>query len=282
MISSNSQKYYDNTYNMLVKKSGSDNIEDIIDYIKSSEVKISTKRNYLNSIISLHKHGNLKIDDIDFIKKYRDGISDIINKKVHSGDNLNENQKSAMDELKQEDIYELVDELNKNKNKSEKHFNDFIFIDLILETHLRNDIGNLEIINDKKKIKPTRNYIYVTRNNPVELIINEYKTSKTYDPIIIKLSDELGNDIKAYLRLYKNKDYLFTNRKGNPLSSSEITHKINNIFKKKFNSKISTTILRKFYLTNKYKDVINEMENDAKNMGHSTDTQKTYYINTQK
>jgi integrase len=279
MISENSQKYYENTYNMLIKKSGSENIEDIINFIKNSDVKISTKRNYLNSIISLNKYGKINIDNIDFIKTYRDGISDVINKKIQHGENLNENQKSAMEELKQEDVFELVEELNKNKNKSDKHFNDYIFIALILETHLRNDIGNLEIINDKKKVKPTRNYIYVTRNNPVELIINEYKTSRTYEPIIITLSEDLGNDIKAYLRLYKNKDYLFSNRKGNPLSSSEMTHRINNIFKRKFNNNISTTILRKFYLTNKYKDVINEMEQDAKNMGHSTDTQKTYYIN---
>lgn len=279
MLSANSTNYYMSTYKMLKEKSKSDNINDIIEYIKNSDVKITTKRNYLNSIISLDKHGKIKIDDINFIKNYRDGISNFIKNKIDNGENLNEAQEAALEEITPEKINELVEHLENKKNTSDRNFSDYLFIKIILETHLRNDIGNLKITQNKNG--KNENYLYVTRNNPVELIINEFKTSKTYEPIKIVLSDELGNDIKRYLKPFKTRKYLFQNKNGNPLSSSEITQKINKIFKEKFNNNISTTILRKWYLTNKYKNVVNEMKKDAQQMGHSTETQREFYINTQ-
>lgn len=278
MISSNSNNYYNSTYDMLKRKSKSDNIDDIIKFIRDSEVKITTKRNYLNSIIALHKHGKIKIPNINVIKEYRDGLSEFIKNKIESGQNLNENQEDALNEITEDKINDLINYLKIKKNTSDKNFSDYIFIKMILETHLRNDIGNLRITQSKGG--KDGNYVYVTKKNPVELIINEFKTSKTYEPIKIVLSPELSNDIKYYLKPFKERKYLFQNRNGNALSSSEITQKINKIFKEKFNNNISTTILRKWYLTNKYKDVVKEMAHDAQQMGHSTDTQREYYIHT--
>ena len=41
---------------------------------------------------------------------------------------------------------------------------------------------------------------------------------------------------------------------------------------------ISSTIIRKIYLTGKYSDVVDEMERDAKIMGHDIETARKIYI----
>ena len=61
----------------------------------------------------------------------------------------------------------------------------------------------------------------------------------------------------------------------NPImESNALTKKLNNIFDKK----IGSSMLRKMYLTNKYSDVMNEMKEDAKDMGTSSSVMQTNYI----
>jgi hypothetical protein len=75
--------------------------------------------------------------------------------------------------------------------------------------------------------------------------------------------------------------YLFTDRTGKPYTSSSFTHRLNSVFQKHIGQKLSSTLLRKIYLTDKYKDykkVKSEMESDAKQMGHSVATQQEHYV----
>jgi hypothetical protein len=59
------------------------------------------------------------------------------------------------------------------------------------------------------------------------------------------------------------------------MESNAITKKLNAIFDGK---KIGSSMLRKMYLTNKYSDVIENMKDDAENMGTSTGVMQTNYI----
>jgi hypothetical protein len=59
------------------------------------------------------------------------------------------------------------------------------------------------------------------------------------------------------------------------ISSSGITTQLNRIFAPK---KISSSMLRHIYLTDKYGDVKEEMAEDAKAMGHSVSMQRDYVV----
>ena len=59
------------------------------------------------------------------------------------------------------------------------------------------------------------------------------------------------------------------------LESNALTSKLNAIFD---GHKIGSSMLRKMYLTNKYSNVIDEMKQDAENMGTSTNVMQTNYI----
>lgn len=65
-----------------------------------------------------------------------------------------------------------------------------------------------------------------------------------------------------------------------PLGANELTKTLQRIFKKYAGVKISTTLLRKAYLTNKYGDekAITEKEKDAQMMGHSREEAAKSYI----
>ena len=64
---------------------------------------------------------------------------------------------------------------------------------------------------------------------------------------------------------------------GSSYSKAEYSNLLTKFFKRTINKSIGTTILRKIYLE-KYSDVLAEMKEDAKIMGHSLGVQQSVYI----
>ncbi len=60
-------------------------------------------------------------------------------------------------------------------------------------------------------------------------------------------------------------------------TSTEMTRTLNKIFGKK----IGSSLLRNIFLTDKYKDTKEELEEDVKAMGTSSNTATTNYIKTE-
>ena len=71
---------------------------------------------------------------------------------------------------------------------------------------------------------------------------------------------------------------LFTTSTGNQLSRNALSQLLIKTTKKYMGKSISTTMLRKIYLSSKYGDVKKEMEKDAKVMGHSKEVAQNIYI----
>jgi hypothetical protein len=80
MVKSNSLELYLSSYINLIKQAGSDNLDKIIQYIEGKQIKDRTKHNYLNSIVSIHKHNpSLVKGNIDKVKLLRDNLQKKIN-----------------------------------------------------------------------------------------------------------------------------------------------------------------------------------------------------------
>lgn len=277
MIANTSKKQYLTTYRNLIKKSGSENIEEIYKYIRDANVKDTTKLSYLNSIISLKKHDpSLVSGNLDDMITHRDKLNVKIEDE-RKNDNLNEKQRNAMEKITMDGIKQFIVKLNEKKDKSAKDMENYVLIKLMSQFPIRNDLQEIFITNFKSDTNKPCNTIYIPNGKKNAIIyLKEYKTAKTNGTISLNLDDELTKDIKKLVK--DGRTYLFQNNKGEPLSSSLFTHKLNNLFMKEFNVPISSTIIRKIYLTNKYKDVIGEMKQDAKIMGHNLDTQRQVYI----
>jgi hypothetical protein len=123
------------------------------------------------------------------------------------------------------------------------------------------------------------------KKNNMKFILNNYKTEKKYHSVEIDIPDDLKQVILLYLKYHplklelKNKEFNipFLVEDGKELkSSTEITKILNKIFDKK----ISSSMLRNIFLTSKYGDLVNELKEDTKQMGTSSDVALNNYIKT--
>ena len=71
---------------------------------------------------------------------------------------------------------------------------------------------------------------------------------------------------------YKVGDVIF------PISKNGLTQLLTKYSMKYMNKKISSTMIRKSYLSSKYSDMKKEMEKDSKIMGHSVGTAQKVYV----
>lgn len=106
-------------------------------------------------------------------------------------------------------------------------------------------------------------------------VFNVYKTKKKYGQQVVNIPIKLRNIVQRWTKKHNN-DYLLFGEKGLPIPPSRLTQKLNKIFGGK---NISVNMLRHIYISDEVlKDVpaLERLEEVAKDMGHSTDTQVLY------
>ena len=152
----------------------------------------------------------------------------------------------------------------------------------VLHPPRRNIYANTKIINERgyfnltEKERQNNNYLVVISRNNKFFSFADYKTAKIYGIKKIKLEKELNSVMNMWLNFNKTKDLLIT-RRGKKLSSNNLSKYLVDTFSPS-GKKISSQMLRKIHLTEKWKPIQVEMENDAKMMGHSVATQQTKYV----
>ena len=117
-----------------------------------------------------------------------------------------------------------------------------------------------------------------------KFVFNNYKTKGTYQSVEVEICDQLMDVIRLYLKHHpfakklKHKKHnvpFLVNYYGEPLmNSNDITKILNRVFEKR----VGSSLLRNIYLTSKYADVIEDLEEDAANMSTSVDTALNHYI----
>ena len=108
-----------------------------------------------------------------------------------------------------------------------------------------------------------------------KLYFNKYKTSDVYGLSVMNVPKELDIILKKWTKINPC-EYVLINSNHKPLSSSQITRKLNNIF----GNKVSVNMLRHIFLSHYYKDTpkVTDMEEMATNMGHSVSTALRQYV----
>ena len=263
------------------------NIEKIADTIK--DAKPNTQRNYYIVICSVL--GELKKDNKKYEKLYNTYYKILTELNANLKDQTaktdveNENwisQQAIQDKLTSK--MEILKEINKKRKINKEQFErllDLIILGLYtLQPPRRNiDYLNMFILTNAYNAEE-----HGTEKNFLDLlnkkfIFNNYKTAGTYKMQETLINDELFNIIKLYIKLRKLKEsnipFLVDYEENPIMESNALTKKLNAIFDGK---KIGSSMLRKMYLTNKYSDVMNEMKDDVKDMGTSSNVAQTNYI----
>lgn len=281
MVKTNSLEIYLTNLISVMKKADTENAEELLDYIMKQPTKLRTKHNYLNSIVSVAKHKpNFLKGDISRVKDERDKLQGEINAVVKEN-NVTDKQKEVMNAIKWQDIVDLTETLREDRDKSPKALEDYLLVAL-MNPPLRNDLQDVRITRNGRDCQDNCIWLPKGKKKTATLYIRDHKTtSRGGKPIIRKLDAELTADLNNLAK--DGRSHLFKDRSGKPYTSSSFTHRLNSIFKKHLGFNISSTLLRKLYLTDKYKDykkVQREMAKDADQMGHSVGTQQEHYVNS--
>lgn len=251
----------------------------------------TTIRNKVNAIIKYLKSIE---GDKELIEKYSmwsDGLGARIarqNYKMEKSEKELDNW-ATLDELK-----ERLEELKLQVPKIIKTYHDIAtyqrYIGGLIQLHtgLRNEIADCEIYeySDYNKIETSNdvNYLVVkNRSKESKLIIQNYKTKKTYGVIEADFDEYDTKEIKDYLRestRFKEKHklpghWLIYDKHGDKLTRNEYTKFLQSVFKIE-DKKISSTMIRKILLSTHYD--AKAMEDKARSMCHSLTTQFTHYI----
>jgi len=274
--------------------------KDNLDFLKNPDeieekldtLHYTTRRNYLNSIIVYLIAVKDKDDPI--IKEFSD-MRDIHNKKYEE-----ENATGIISDKQKEnfvDISEINNMINqmgeeikdkKLKKKEDLTAKDknliqvYTLFNIYTRLPLRNDLAGMEVINKRAynklsaEEKEAENYLVINKNN-MFMVLNKYKTSSKYEELKIDIPKDLEKLLRQYIRI-NGMGVLFKSSTGKPLTRNALSQVLLKETKKRMGKSISTTMLRKIYLSSKYAGMKEELEADNKIMGHSKEVALETYI----
>lgn len=280
-ISASSKKLY--THNL--KKLNQDqeiknlnflkNKENILEQLESK--KPNTKRTYLISIVSAVKNSENK--QIKKLYEYYYPMLEQLNKELI--DNTKKTDKEVDNWISEEELKEviencdaIIEEIKTKRKIDDKQYDkllDCLILSLYTKIAPRRSLDYIEMVVSKPEENQTTNYYYQGK-----FYFNRFKTQKTYQQQIIDVPPSLDQILKLYMKFKKGEsNKLLINVKGVGLkTSTDMTNRLNKIF----GSKVSSSMLRKQFLTNKYGSIINDLEKDTENMGTSVGTAMSNYI----
>lgn len=274
--------------------------QSIIDYLDTIPI-LSTRKNVCTAIIVVLKANLDSTSNItnknkiaELLPIYTNYHKDIAFKQNDSYLDNEKTEKEKDNWITSEEINDKIDELlkklgNINKKTSAFKGNKRNYVDtfqmyLVLNLYsmippIRNDFANLELVDSLDFVYSDKiNYINLKTK---ELILTNYKTVKSYGIKKLPLPDELIDLIEKYIKvrnlyLGETKALLVNTTNLEPMKTNGLTKYLNKIFSPK---KVSTTLLRKSYLSQKYpvEHSLRERQKDSDFMLHSVGMASSVY-----
>jgi hypothetical protein len=239
---------------------------------KIKHLKDNTKRTYLIGIVSVLK------DQPKFKKPFEIYYQKMMEYNKNLKNNTTKSETQTENWMEQDEIRKLWNDslintvqMTKGKRKLESADFETLMNFLVLSLYVlipprRNDYLKMLILLEPTEMNKEYNYLDVKNK---QFIFNNYKTAGTYKEQVIDIPKELMDVITLYLKFRKDKVNLMPfliKPDGTALESiNAITRILNKIFKKK----ISVSLLRNIYLTDKYAKENKEKEKDATAMATS-------------
>ena len=273
------QKIYDtDNYDFLKKP------EDVMD--KLSDLHYLSQRNILNAVVVLLMALNSDEKYDKLLEEYgslRDGLNDKYSDEQKSGVISDKQSKNfATTEEVFTMINKMADELKPLKKKSKDDITKkemqllqaFVLFNIYARMPFRNDVAGMEAIQKRaynklsEEEKKAKNFLVVEKNG-LFFVLNKYKTAKKYEELDLPIEDPTLKKILRYYLKMNGMGVLFKTSTGKALTRIELSKVLLKYSQKYMGKSISTTLLRKIYLSSKYGNMKEELEKDNKVMGHS-------------
>jgi len=269
------------TTNKFINDAFLQDYKNVIKCIKESGVK--NPKDYLAAIIKYIRHAD-----------FNDSIIDTYAKQMNDSKKA-EIQARGDNKAKQTDISRVG---NLTLNEIQKKINDFDVMDdkdrlmnkLILAIYFnnfkgkfpllvpRNDLPVMKIVSvsrAKKSLPDSNNYLVVSDNYGLKIIMKNYKTAKTYGTQSFQLSDNLIRLLEKYITIFnkKSSEFLFTDKNGNPFKNNTFLNRLKTASKQILNTDMGIDLIRQLIITDVYNNnplmSINEKNELARAFLHS-------------
>ena len=223
----------------------------------------------------------------------REGIMTVKQQEVHvNWSRIVALRKLLTKEVRLAQLYKRTKVTQKDFNKIQRAF---VLSLYTLLPPVRLDFADLEFISpadfDKAEDKTEKNYLVMARGG-YKIYWNHFKTAKHMGEVVVlikKYSPLLQRLMVTHIKYLKkhwpnNRNLLLTtNLSGERLTRNALTRFLQRLFKQYFRKNISSTALRRTFLSHKYdKSVIQEQEDEHRLMHHSRQTAIADYIRVKK
>lgn len=146
----------------------------------------------------------------------------------------------------------------------------------------RADWGNVRVVKSEQMVDPAENAIAVTPSKIV-LILNRYKTHKTYSSFREELPGVVASEIRLSLKRYPRSHLLVSTQTKKSTSNANFASWAKRVFRKHLGQNATLTGLRHAWI-NEYANpgevTILEREKTATSMLHSSNVQANIYFKT--
>ena len=298
-VNETSIKAYINSLRNIFKILGVEpSVECLLDFknVKDSLInkgyQLTTIKNKMSSIITYLRANNANDSIIQNYTDFIDSLSGKIDRQLKT---MDKNPKEKENWLSK---YELLELKNKMKSRLPKTINNFsnllkwqqyISLDIHLKYPLRNDLCDAMIClkTHFKTVQiefPNLNYIVLdNKNKKCQIILEAYKTVKTFKTIVIDVDEDICKDIFKYnkeLKDYKRKNeisntWFLIDKNGDKISRNGYTQFFQNIFRET-GKKIGTSLIRKIIISDAYNAP--EIQRLGEFIGHDLGTELKYYV----
>lgn len=259
-----------------------DDFETVIDEINEFKA-LSTRRNYINSINSV-----LQTTDSDVLSLYEAYYTEISNKynKKRSEQKKTEKEKENWVDLPSLKEIKLsykkqYDEIIKKDNIDKKEFDILqryivcmLYIGSVKNPPLRLDYAGVKVRQIEEYDKNDTSNVLVIKPTSMFLHLAKYKTKNIYGEKKIPIAPPIYNVLKEWLR-YNTSGFLLVTVNKTPMNNNNLTKYINKVFQAT-GKKISATMLRHIYLSDKFPADLKKREETANRMCHSVSTGVEY------
>ena len=219
----------------------------VIDYVVNRDSrlkKLTSKRKYLESI------GSVLLSIAKYKSVGRIYLDEAIQLQKRIEVNTDYNSLSRRERLNWTD-FKVVQDAYKSENLNNQ---EALLLGLytIIPPRRRSFATFLTVIDkDEKEQDPNLNYLVIDGRSPILLVLNNYKTFKTYGRVEIKLPSPLKRLFRNHLQSsgLMSGDRVFQTTRGKPYQLTNLSNYLQNSFHKSTGNHITANLLRHIYIT---------------------------------
>lgn len=265
---------------------------------KLEELKPNTRRTYIIAIVSLLKTLIAQPKYKKLYDKYYKQLEEL-NKDLKTSNEKTDKEKEnwiSQDDIKAklENMKSVLTELTTKKISEDQYYKllNLVVLGLYVLQRPRRNMDYQDCVvslqKSKKKQEENEPVLVEKKSNILNLVdnkfeFNNFKTKGTYKCQEEAINDDLRKIIDIYLRYHplakemkKQTVPFIVNFQGQPYTNNnDFTRLLYKIFD---GQKVGVSMLRKIFLTDKYKDTLTELKADATAMGTSSGTIEDHYI----